>query len=59
MKTASTLSKSTTYNPTVHTLRAKVMSGQAVRGMYGRDAIYGGFQDDSPRYPANSFMEAI
>ena len=24
----------------VYTLRARVMSGQAIRGMYGRDAIY-------------------
>ena len=24
----------------IYTLRARVMSGQAVRGMYGRDAIY-------------------
>src|SRR3981189_344880 len=35
-----------------YTLRARVMSGQAVRGMYGRDAIYHLLvQDDSGSPP--------
>jgi ATP-dependent DNA helicase RecG len=40
----------------VYTLRAKVMSGQAVRGMYGRDAIYHLLvQDDSGSLPCKFF----
>jgi ATP-dependent DNA helicase RecG len=39
-----------------YTLRAKVMSGQAVRGMYGRDAIYHLLvQDDSGSLPCKFF----
>ena len=38
------------------TLRARVMSGQAVRGMYGRDAIYHLLvQDDSGSLPCKFF----
>jgi ATP-dependent DNA helicase RecG len=40
----------------VYTLRARVMSGQAVRGMYGRDAIYHLLvQDDSGSLPCKFF----
>jgi ATP-dependent DNA helicase RecG len=40
----------------VYTLRARVMSGQAVRGMYGRDAIYHLLvQDDSCSLPCKFF----
>lgn len=40
----------------VYTLRARVMSGQAVRGMYGRDAIYHLLvQDDSGSLPCRFF----
>ena len=40
----------------VHTLRARVMSGQAVRGMYGRDAIYHLLvQDDTGSLPCKFF----
>jgi len=39
-----------------YTLRARVMSGQAVRGMYGRDAIYHLLvQDDSGSLPCKFF----
>src|SRR5664279_553081 len=39
-----------------YTLRAQVMSGQAVRGMYGRDAIYHLLvQDDSGSLPCKFF----
>ena len=39
-----------------YTLRARVMSGQAVRGMYGRDAIYHLLvQDDSGSMPCKFF----
>jgi ATP-dependent DNA helicase RecG len=39
-----------------YTLRARVMSGQAVRGMYGRDAIYHLLvQDDSGSLPCRFF----
>jgi ATP-dependent DNA helicase RecG len=39
-----------------YTLRARVMSGQAVRGMYGRDAIYHLLvQDDSASLPCKFF----
>ncbi|HXP23285.1 MAG TPA: ATP-dependent DNA helicase RecG [Candidatus Sulfotelmatobacter sp.] len=39
-----------------YTLRARVMSGQAVRGMYGRDAIYYLLvQDDSGSLPCKFF----
>src|SRR6201998_390650 len=38
------------------TLRARVMSGQAVRGMYGRDAIYHLLvQDDTGSLPCKFF----
>jgi len=40
----------------VYTLRARVMSGQAIRGMYGRDAIYHLLvQDDSGSLPCKFF----
>jgi ATP-dependent DNA helicase RecG len=40
----------------VYTLRARVMSGQAVRGMHGRDAIYHLLvQDDSGSLPCKFF----
>src|SRR5579871_6243359 len=40
----------------VYTLRARVMSGQAVRGAYGRDAIYHLLvQDDSGSLPCKFF----
>jgi ATP-dependent DNA helicase RecG len=40
----------------VYTLRARVMSGQAVRGMYGRDAIYHLLvQDESGSLPCKFF----
>ncbi|HTQ96019.1 MAG TPA: ATP-dependent DNA helicase RecG [Candidatus Acidoferrum sp.] len=40
----------------IYTLRAKVMSGQAVRGMYGRDAIYHLLvQDDTGSLPCKFF----
>jgi ATP-dependent DNA helicase RecG len=40
----------------VYTLRARVMSGQAVRGMYGRDAIYHLLvQDDTGSLPCKFF----
>src|SRR5271166_3380834 len=40
----------------VYTLRARVMSGQAVRGMYGRDAIYHLLvQDGSGSLPCKFF----
>ncbi len=40
----------------MYTLRARVMSGQAVRGMYGRDAIYHLLvQDDSGSLPCKFF----
>jgi ATP-dependent DNA helicase RecG len=40
----------------MYTLRARVMSGQAVRGMYGRDAIYHLLvQDDSDSLPCKFF----
>jgi ATP-dependent DNA helicase RecG len=40
----------------VYTLRARVMSGQAVRGMYGRGAIYHLLvQDDSGSLPCKFF----
>jgi len=40
----------------IYTLRARVMSGQAVRGMYGRDAIYHLLvQDDSGSLPCKFF----
>ena len=40
----------------VYTLRARVMSGQAVRGRYGRDAIYHLLvQDDSGSLPCKFF----
>lgn len=40
----------------VYTLRARAMSGQAVRGMYGRDAIYHLLvQDDSGSLPCKFF----
>src|SRR5580693_7362928 len=39
-----------------YTIRARVMSGQAVRGMYGRDAIYHLLvQDDSGSLPCKFF----
>ena len=39
-----------------YTLRARVMSGQAIRGMYGRDAIYHLLvQDDSGSLPCKFF----
>src|SRR5215470_1512194 len=39
-----------------YTLRARVMSGQAVRGMYGRDAIYHLLvQDDTGSLPCKFF----
>jgi ATP-dependent DNA helicase RecG len=39
-----------------HTIRARVMSGQAVRGMYGRNAIYHLLvQDDSGSLPCKFF----
>jgi len=39
-----------------YTLRARVMSGQAVRGMYGRDAVYHLLvQDDSGSLPCKFF----
>jgi ATP-dependent DNA helicase RecG len=39
-----------------YTLRAQVMSGQAIRGMYGRDAIYHLLvQDDSGSLPCKFF----
>jgi len=39
-----------------YTLRARVMSGQAVRGMYGRDAIYHLLvQDDTASLPCKFF----
>src|SRR3974390_3570588 len=39
-----------------YTLRAQVMSGQAVRGMYGRDAIYHLLvQDDTGSLPRQFF----
>src|SRR3974390_786160 len=39
-----------------YTLRARVMSGQAVRGMYGRDAIYHLLvQDDTGSLPCTFF----
>ena len=39
-----------------YTLRARVMSGQAVRGMYGRDAIYHLLvQDDTGQLPCKFF----
>jgi len=42
-----------------YTLRARVMSGQAVRGMYGRDAIYHLLvQDDSGSLPCKFFHGA-
>jgi len=45
------------FNPAgTYTLRARVMSGQAVRGMYGRDAIYHLLvQDDSGSLPCKFF----
>ena len=40
----------------MYTLRARVMSGQAVRGMYGRDAIYHLLvQDDTGSLPCKFF----
>jgi len=40
----------------VYTLRARVMSGQAIRGMYGRDAIYHLLvQDDTGSLPCKFF----
>jgi ATP-dependent DNA helicase RecG len=40
----------------VHTLRVKVLSGQAVRGMYGRDAIYHLLvQDETGSLPCKFF----
>jgi ATP-dependent DNA helicase RecG len=40
----------------IYTLRARVMSGQAVRGMYGRDAIYHLLvQDDTGSLPCKFF----
>ena len=40
----------------IYTLRARVMSGQAVRGMYGRDAIYHLLvQDESGSLPCKFF----
>src|ERR1035438_9996690 len=40
----------------IYTLRAQVMSGQAVRGIYGRDAIYHLLvQDDSGSLPCKFF----
>ena len=40
----------------IYTLRARVMSGQAVRGMFGRDAIYHLLvQDDSGSLPCKFF----
>ena len=40
----------------IYTLRARVMSGQAIRGMYGRDAIYHLLvQDDSGSLPCKFF----
>ncbi len=40
----------------IYTLRARVMSGQAVRGMYGRDAIYHLLvQDDTGCLPCKFF----
>jgi ATP-dependent DNA helicase RecG len=40
----------------IYTIRARVMSGQAVRGMYGRDAIYHLLvQDDSGSLPCKFF----
>jgi ATP-dependent DNA helicase RecG len=40
----------------IYTLRARVMSGQSVRGMYGRDAIYHLLvQDDSGSLPCKFF----
>src|SRR6202011_2262488 len=40
----------------IYTLRARVMSGQAVRGMYGRDAIFHLLvQDDSGSLPCKFF----
>src|SRR3984893_19036804 len=40
----------------IYTLRARVMSGQAVRGMYGRDAIYHLLvEDDSGSLPCKFF----
>ena len=40
----------------IYTLRARVMSGQAIRGMYGRDAIYHLLvQDDSGSLPCRFF----
>jgi ATP-dependent DNA helicase RecG len=42
-----------------YTLRARVMSGQAVRGMYGRDAIYHLLvQDDTGQLPCKFFHGA-
>jgi ATP-dependent DNA helicase RecG len=42
-----------------YTLRARVMSGQAVRGMYGRDAIYHLLvQDDTGSLPCKFFHGA-
>jgi ATP-dependent DNA helicase RecG len=44
----------------VYTLRVKVLSGQAVRGMYGRDAIYHLLvQDATGSLPANFFTANI
>jgi len=40
----------------IYTLRARVMSGQAVRGMYGRDAVYHLLvQDDTGSLPCKFF----
>jgi len=40
----------------IYTLRARVMSGQAIRGMYGRDAIYHLLvQDDTGSLPCKFF----